>query len=445
MQQATAVLKKLNAIAKAGKNIPYLPEIVKKAADDVNEFTGGGVMSLLKKGMSAIQQKLGAKAGANPILKSIMLANALESGFRDMSDVISNNLPDYDPAGGSLTDQAKNDKAIIKNITNAFKKAFVPEGIFAKLKSLIPGGSGGIPYVDNVDALVQGIMDSDGQSLSAVVKAAAAGGGTEQVTQAVKDMVQQGKSSGEKVAEVPKSGQALDQKGLAAAVGAGEEAKGQEGAAAKAAEQPRSAIQDLVNGIAAKSGQDPDIVGKVLKALIAKNKIKFAMKESVTKLGFMYDDIVDAQYALLECGGSVKKWCQMLIVEATPSLSRKKKREKDPEVQKRAAAHADKNQPSTTAKGTTGTNSSNPSSQSEPSAPTTTSDTAAAKPETKSSQPNKEKAPPEDAKPEVVGKHDAVIKTIQNDLAGIEADQISAVLDALPDYLVAESKKYRNL
>jgi hypothetical protein len=315
MQQANAILTKLGKISAAAKSagMSYIPSVIEKAAKDVRDFTGGGLKALATKGLSALQQKLGAKAGSNPVLKSVVLANSLEAGFDVLGDVLQNQLDNYDSSGDGKLDDLE-DQATKSKVKGLLSKAFEPEGMFAKIQSLF--GSG-IPYVDKTDMIVQDIMSCPANKLTAVTNAVKSGIGTDQVQQVAKDMVTAAKNNKEtgegntpqKKGEVISSPQDLARDAAAArAQAAGEDPKK---ASAQAASNPKQSMQDLMSDVGKRSGVDPKIVGQILKVLVARNRLKFNMQTESVKITM--DDIVEAQYTLLESNGSSKRWLRRLL------------------------------------------------------------------------------------------------------------------------------------
>ena len=411
MQQANAILSKLGKIAAASKTagMTYIPSVIEKAAKDVRDFTGGGLKALATKGLAALQQKLGAKAGANPVLKSVVLANALEAGFDALTDVLENQLPDYDAAGDGKLDDIE-DENVKKKVQELLGKAFEPEGMFAKIQSLF--GSG-IPYVDKTAMIVQDVMDCPANKLATVTQAVKSGIGTDQVQNVAKDMVTQAKNNKEtgqpaapqKKGEVVASPQDLARDAAAAkAQAAGQDPKQ---AAEKAASNPKATMQDLMTDIGKRAGVDPKVVGQVLKVLVANNRLKFNMQtESRAQARLTLDDLIDAQHALLE-SGTTDKWVRRLL--ETPE-----------EEESKAAADQKKTLDQNTV-----------------TCPSCKEKTGAGKfcNHCGKPLPNKTKGAP------TGGKHETIIKDLQASLKDIDSKTISAVLDALPEYLVAEARR----
>lgn len=444
---ATKVLKKLNAISKFAPD--SLKAAIKTAADEVNDFTGGGLGALMKKAGSWLAKKFGAKAGTNPILKALILLNALERGFFDATDVITNNAPDYDGnSDKSLMDQVDDNAA--KNLRKILAKAFEPEGVFAKIKSLF-GSTGGIPYVKDVNKMVEDIMMLPAKQLTSLIQAATTGESSEKAAEAAKDMTAaaQGKGS-EGSAQVKKGAEqpvkSVDD--LAKAVAAGQtEKKGEDTGAAveKAQENPKAVVKQFVDYVQKQSNQNADVVQKVLNALVKNGKLKstFSVVEGKTRLTM--SDVLDAQMALLECGGSSAKWVEILF-EASKKGNEKFKQNLMKKIEsgeikdeKTLEAQLNQNKSATLSqqarkelkdaiknKGKSGggsAESSGGSAESASSGGDSASEAGASK-----EQPD--------------SKHATTIKAIQNDLKDVDVKAIEAVLDAIPDYLKVENAKF---
>lgn len=326
LAKTSQVLSKLNAIAGAAKNVPEIASAIKSAAAEVNEFTGGGMKALAKRGLSAIQRKFGAKAGANPILKSISLLNSLEQGLAAVPAIIKNNIPDFDQSEGSVTDQAGDDKKKLQNIEKAIVKGFKPGGMFARIKSLF-GKSGGMPYIANASGIAKGIMSMTGSEIEALAAAASGGPSASDIGGTVKDMTaapKGDKEAGGKTVPI------TNQKDLATVIAA-QSAGGDEEKAAKAAEEaaknPKKFTDKFISAIAAKSKQPTDVVVKVVGALVQGGKMKTTVQESASRMLMSRTanlTLRDAQRGLslyLESGGSSRRWIEMLVEDKKSSAA----------------------------------------------------------------------------------------------------------------------------
>ena len=323
LNKTSQVLSKLNAIAGAASSVPEISSAIKSAAADVNEFTGGGMKALAKRAGSAIQRKFGAKAGSNPILKSLSLLDSLEKGLSAMPAIISNNLPDFDADGGSPEEQAAGDKKKISNMEKAITKGFKPAGFFARLKSMF-GKSGGMAYVANAGAIAKAIMKMPAAEIAALAAAASSGPSAADIGSTVKNMAAASKkgSAGDSAGgkSIPISNEKDLALVLAANASGGDSEKAQK-AVDDAQKNPKKFTQKFVGEISAKSKQPADVVVKVLGILLKSGKMKASIQESNT-LGDKYrdrfavlsvDDVEKALTLYLESGGSTRKWVQLLL------------------------------------------------------------------------------------------------------------------------------------
>lgn len=415
LADATKVLKKLNAIAKVSP--PILAAAIKEAAAEVNEFTGGGLGAMMKKATTWLAKKFGAKAGTNPILKALTLLNSLELGLSNAVDLINNNAPDYDGnSDKSLMDQI--DDTAAKNLRKNLAKAFQPEGVFAKIKSLF-GSTGGIPYVKDVDKMVEEIMMLPAKQITSLISAATSGESSESAVEAAKDMATAGKESN-KTATAKSNEPVKSADDLASAIAKGQtQGKGDE-AASKAAEMaqenPKKVVKQLVDDISKRSNQDPAVVEKVLSALVKKGKMKTEFK--VTEEGhtrvkssparLTMADVLDAQMALLKCGKSTEEWVNILFEMDTldEKINKKGQKRKAAQAQKKAASAAP----------------------------------AATEPTQRAEEPNQTSSAPENSEKS----SNPVAKEIQDLLKDVDISAIEAVLDAIPPYLKLEVTQHRS-
>jgi len=329
LKQATEVLKKLGSIKKVADTDPKLAPLgdaIKTASDEVNKFMGGGIGAFLKKGISKLASKFGAKAGANPILKSLMLLNSLESGLEDVPSLIKNNIPEYDEKSEkSPFEQAPDDKAK-KSLAQAMTKAFRPEGVFSTIKSLFD--SGGMPYVKNVDELIVGIMSSKPKSLEELIKIAKSGVSSEDAAAAVKDMAQPS-TSGQQTSGKQQPVTSTDQLAQAYARGVATQKKQDPAAAAAEAEKdPKKFTQSFMADVEKKSGQKTAVVKAVITTLVKKKKLLGDLqvdhrivkggtlkesKRSKNVVELTLEDVNGARRLFRESGGSSRRWAQLLV------------------------------------------------------------------------------------------------------------------------------------
>lgn len=462
LQNATKILKKLGAIKKAVDADVDLKETlgvaIQEAADEVNEFTGGGFKSLLKKGMGALAQKFGAKAGENPILKSLVLLNALERGFGDAIDLIQNSIPDFDASSEqSIIDQS--DEKVVKNLRRSLTKAFVPEGIFSKIKSIFGASSGGMPYVKNADVIINGILGMPAKTLTPIIKAATTGPSSNDASNSIQNVMKASKGSKEKKAEEQP---VKDVEALASAVATGQTEDKGEDAAAKASEQaasnPKVVVKQLVDFVAKQSKQNADVVEKVLNALLKKGKLRASLTTE-GRARISVHDVVEAQMALLECGGSSRTWARLLVEKLT---AKQKNAIRDIEAKLASGEIKDEKGIEKLLKPVFGSAPKEQmnklkkkikSGDAEDKKPETTATEPAADAGENTSEPtgSGSDSPQQDAGKEEptatggeqpTGNHAEVIKSIQDDLKDVDVKSIEAVLDALPEYLRLESLKH---
>jgi hypothetical protein len=336
LKKATEVLNKLNAIKKVADSDPGLTglsEAIKAAADDVNDFMGGGLMSFLKKGLSSITKRLfGGDLDQNPVLKSLTLLNSLESGIKDLNSVIKNNIPSYDDKSEkTILDQVPDEKAK-KNLKKAVGKAFQPEGIFSKIKSLFGGGGGGMPYVKNIDMFITGILDIKPQTLAELTSAVSQGPSTEEAAALVRSTAQASSGGGQQAAT--QSGtiavSSSDQLAQAYARGLAAQKKQDPAAAAdEAKKDPKKFTQSFMADVEKKSGQKPAVVKAVITTLIKKKKLlgdlqvdhrlhlgktlqeSWMDKRKLAELTI--GDVLEAKKAFRESKGSMHRWVEILI------------------------------------------------------------------------------------------------------------------------------------
>jgi len=441
LQNATKILKKLGAIKKAVDADVDLKETlgvaIQEAADEVNEFTGGGFKALLKKGMGALAQKFGAKAGENPILKSLVLLNALERGFGDAIDLIENAMPDFDATSEqSISEQG--DEKVLKNLRNSLTKAFVPEGIFSKIKSIFGAASGGLPYVKNAEVIINGILGTPAKTLIPIIKAATTGPSSNDATNSIQNALKGGSKKKKEEEQPVKSVDAL-----ASAVASGQTQDKGEEAAAKASEQaasnPKVVVKQLIDFVAKQSNQSADVVEKVLNALLKKGKLRASLTTE-GKFSLSVSDVIDAQMALLECRGSTKIWASLLLERTEKENKAIKKVEdavtsgkiSDEKSLKAAFKFAGMKTPPREEFNRLKNLIGNTPATNTPATVTPAAGDAEAATDTPAAAGNAE-AP---------NKHADVIKVIQDDLKDVDVKSVEAVLDALPEYLRLESIKH---
>jgi hypothetical protein len=329
MQQATNAIKKFQLISNAaGKaNMGGLQKVIKNAAEDINQFMGGGLGALLKKGIGALASKMGVKIAENPLLKGLTLLNSLESAFAALPDILSNNIENYDEkAKESPLDQAGDDKAK-KAIFDTFKKALVPEGVFSKIISLV-GKGGSLPYMGDIKLVINDILLAPASAVTELIAATQTAPMTSDIQKAVSSIAQAGQEAGQQgggagggaEVAVPKLGAPVTGTAQLAAVVAAGSAKNNnkdvQAAVDDAQKNPKAVIDKFMNYVAQKSKQDVEkVVKPVITALIKNKALETNVKlESVrsNQVVLTSSDIAKAKKALIQSRGSVKEWIRII-------------------------------------------------------------------------------------------------------------------------------------
>ena len=196
----------------------------------------------------------------------------------------------------------------------------------------------------------------------------------------------------------------------------------------KAEADPKAAASKFVQYLANKSGQQADVVTKVIGALLKTGHLKsqLTVEGSTLKLAqstvLSFDQIIQAQHALLESRGSVKLWVRNLL-EANPklvnALSKKAPKKKAGTApQKKCPTCGTMNPDTAKACVKDGT------------------DISKVKPVARGGDvPKKSDEPVAGG-----GKHDKVINAISGQLQGIDTGVIGKILDVIPDFLMAEMR-----
>ena len=372
LKQATAAIKKLAAFSKVAakdKNLSALSVAIKKASDDVKDYTGGGIGALVRKGAGKLLKKMGGGEDENPILKSLTLLSSLETGLSQLPTIVENET-EFDisqqkeaaetntgttgsPAAGAPPDKegAKKpadgkekkagetfpensiggkaaDDAARKRLAKTLLKAFVtPKGVWGKIASLF--GKGSMPYFDNtsMQKFIKGLMTADIETVKELMSVSAGSvDSTKKAMTAAQDMARaQQSGGGEEGKAKPRPVQSPE--GLAQALAAANaKAKGKDTgeAQATAQENPKKFTAALVDDLSKKSGVPPENVNKVLSALIKANKLKTTFKvveEGVSRehSTLSASDVYRAQRLYLESGGSSRRWAQLLVEETNLS------------------------------------------------------------------------------------------------------------------------------
>ena len=498
LKKATSTLSKLRELKAAGKNMPALVAAIDEAVNEINEFMGGGVGSLLKRGLGAISKKFDIKAGENPILKGLSFLNALESGFSKLPDILKNVIADYkEDDDKSPVDQAPDDAAK-KTLAAQAKNAFSPsDGIFSKIASLFGKG---IPYVSSSEDLVTDVLKAPAKEVTEVIKAASSGTSTSDAAGAAGDIARAGQGGGgggraggggggggPRIAGVPGVGQPITSLaqlagvlGAGGALGSGVGIPQLGAAAAAAREDPADATKDFIEYVKKESGEDEATIKKVLAALIQTKALRanIAVKESFSRLSNVnnrtialdLDDVYDAMDSLDESSFYNRHWIDILLEK--PNLtrsdaSRAAAREKSARA---AASSARADLRARTGKGPQPAPAPAPGSPppapapSPAPAPAPGSPTPAPSPAPAPGSPPPAPAPapapgspppapapgspppapaPAPGAPAPAGgsKVDKVIAKIKDKVQGIDEPKIRNVLDAIPDFFLVEQRQ----
>jgi small nuclear ribonucleoprotein (snRNP)-like protein len=151
----------INSLKQYKGNIDALDQIIDIALTDVKNYVtkSGGTLEKL---LNVIQTQM----GSNPIINALILTNALENGFRQLTSIIQSNV-------GTMKDPDIENKTIIEilpevgkqvSISTAMEKAFSPIGL--------PTGTSEIPYLDgnSKKTLIDSIMNTPVNKLNVVVQ-----------------------------------------------------------------------------------------------------------------------------------------------------------------------------------------------------------------------------------------------------------------------------------
>ena len=176
LKVATQIINKLRKMKKQG--LDELDSGISAAEADINKYLSGGNVQKAK-------QKLMSMVGfSNPLVKIMTLANALETGFKQIPTIIKNSLDEeqlQDPSKSILdvlNDENKKN-VLVKNI----RKALAPQGIF--------GTFGKIPYV-KTDALSVQIVSCPLGKLLSLVKVIESGPKSADISKDIKDIANSG-------------------------------------------------------------------------------------------------------------------------------------------------------------------------------------------------------------------------------------------------------------
>ena len=172
LQKASDIIDKLRGLK--GKGIKALDSALEQAESQLNRYTAGGPLT---KAWTKLKGVVGLK---NPLVKFMTLANALETGFKQIPTILKNNL-------GGIDLKANADKTIAqlvpdqdkqKTITDNMRKALSPKGIFGVFKK--------VPYVDT-EELTQNLLNVPIKNIGTTLQQINSGPNSEQVATDLKD------------------------------------------------------------------------------------------------------------------------------------------------------------------------------------------------------------------------------------------------------------------
>ena len=172
--KASKVIEKLQGLSGAAEKagLKTLSDAMDKAVEEINKFTGGGITDRVKSKLASIFSK--SAPSENPILKGLAFASSLEKGFGALPTILKNNIKDINNKKGQKISEILTDDKAKKAFTNILQKAFIPEGTFGKL-------FGKIPYVSDINVVVNEMLESTPEKLAAVIKPATSGAKTSDI------------------------------------------------------------------------------------------------------------------------------------------------------------------------------------------------------------------------------------------------------------------------
>lgn len=183
LKKASEVIEKLRKLGDTAEKfkLSSLAKAIDSAEKEVNEYVGGtGSSQFVQK----VKSLFSRSTGANPVLKALALASALEQGFKQIPTILKNNIKDVEKKKeDTIQTILGTDEKTRKNISNTLEKAFVPEGIYGKIFNKIP-------YFENQKAFVQELMmNATPLALSELVKADKSGRSAEEIAPEVQQDV----------------------------------------------------------------------------------------------------------------------------------------------------------------------------------------------------------------------------------------------------------------
>lgn len=452
--KAMAVIKKLNTIIGVAKKaqLKQLTTAIQTAAGDIEKQ--GSIGGALK---SAIKKKLGVEE--NPIAKLVTFMSSIEQGFEALPELAKTYSPELkdmkigpDWADSMMKDvksdiKRKNNlmmaipddkkSEFAKALLDAFKPAEDEGGFLKQVYSLFTGG-GKIPYIKDTQALVKEIMEAEVDDLQEISKTLATGTSTSDLSKVMSQMSPGGETQNQQAGSPVASEEQL---ALAIATDKAKKAGKDQSVAVKAAEdEPKKLIQGFIKDIANKSGKGEDIVQKILKVLIKNKKLKTSVVEG--RIALTIDDVIDARKILDESEGSINRWVHLLFEEDNTNHTSEEAKKLAADLKtndKVLAALAKKLQLDVDElKRKAGGDQE-----------TTEAEFVAFIEDLFKTKPNlaaaAQKAVGADSSEKSKGPRGEILKSIENDIKGLDLSTVSAVLDAIPDWMLGESLRRMTL
>lgn len=170
---ATQIINKLEKMK--NKGLTNLDSAISKAQAELNKYVQGGKLA---DAWQSIRTMVGLD---NPLVKVMTFANALETGFSQVQQIIQNNLQQVDKSKSLAELGLSPDK--LKTVVGTLQKALSPGGVFAGAKT--------VPYI-NKKSLVSDLINTPISKLESVAQVASEGPQTNQIAPDMKDVANKG-------------------------------------------------------------------------------------------------------------------------------------------------------------------------------------------------------------------------------------------------------------
>lgn len=259
LQKATSVIDKLNKLKDVTKDSQAIQSAINDAIKSVNKYTGGG-------SIASLFNKIGEKiTGSNPLIKSLVLIQCFESGYKMLPNIVKNTGVDLSSAqdSDSITSVIQGSETQVKTQEGSEKlalckknllKAFTPSGIFGAFKKM--------PFGD-AEQVVNEILLMSLQNIKQQIAVMKSGTTVEEVG---KDIAQAVKNDPEATginASTPTTGTSQTKSTTSSQALSNKEAK-------------RITMKDLTTNVSNKTKVSEDDVEKVISALHSDGYIKSA-------------------------------------------------------------------------------------------------------------------------------------------------------------------------